>query len=71
MDINQRIAAAEQTFNTKNEEREKYIKAADECLIEMNKLQGEYRVLVEIRDEAKPQANVIDAVPETKSKGKK
>lgn len=65
MDIDSRIAAANQKFNTKNQERDEHLKQADECLTEMTKLQGEWRLLQELKeqppvDDDEPTVEVID-----------
>lgn len=68
MDIKQRIKLAEQKFDQEQKQREEHLKTADACLVEMNKLQGEWRVLQDLlqKDSKKTnkKATVIDAVPE-------
>lgn len=64
MTLDSRIADVEQKFNTKSAEREQLLKQADECLTEMTKLQGEYRVLQELRE----QENTIEDKPTKASK---
>lgn len=55
MTIAQRKQEVEQTFNTKQAEREQHLKAAEECLSEMTKLQGSYATLSELEaEEDKP-----------------
>lgn len=53
MIIAERKLETEQKFNTKQAEREQHLKNAEECLTEMTKLQGEYRVLEELEDAEK------------------
>lgn len=48
MNLVDRIAQAEQTFELKKNEREDHLAKASECAEEMNKLQGEWRVLNEL-----------------------
>ncbi len=72
MDIQAKLQRAEQRYQEKQTERDKHLKDAEECLTEMVKLQGEYRVLQELLESDKPEANkqaeVIEAVPEKKDK---
>lgn len=74
MNIAKRIQESEESFKTKQSEREQYLRAAEECLTEMTKLQGEWRVLNELKDsesirnQVNKQATVIEAVPEKVSK---
>lgn len=51
MTLDERITEATEKFNTKQQERDNLTKQAEECLTEMTKLQGEWRVLVEMKDE--------------------
>lgn len=51
MTLEDRILEVEQKFNTKQAERDKFLKDADERLEEMHRLQGEYRALTTIKDE--------------------
>ena len=69
MTIQERILDSSQKFEQKKAEREQHVQMAEECLTEMAKLQGEYRVLNKILAEEKPkkankEATVIEAVPE-------
>lgn len=61
MTIATRIKEAEQKFNTKEQERQTHLKLAEECLTEMTKLQGEWRLLQDLKTEK----------PEVKVKGEK
>lgn len=65
MDIQSRIEQSEQKFKEQQEIREQHLKSAEECLTEMTKLQGEWRVLQDLLPK-KPnkKANTIDVVPE-------
>lgn len=51
MTIAERIQEAEQKFNTFEKQRQEHLKMAEECLTEITKLQGEYRVLQELLNE--------------------
>lgn len=69
MTIQERITESEQRFEQVKASRESHLKAAEDDLTEMTKLQGEWRVLQELLKEEKPKkpnkhATVIDAVPE-------
>ncbi len=57
---------ATQKFEEQKEQREQHLRAAEENLSEMTKLQGEYRVLEELSKQPKSnkKANVIEAEPE-------
>lgn len=66
MDIESRIADVEQKFNTKQGERDELLKQAEECLVEMNKLQGAYRLLQDLKAEEP----TVEAVNEGKPKKK-
>lgn len=62
--LQDRIVAAETRFN-------EVLKQRDECNEELNRLQGEYRVLVELRDSEKQpntEATVIEAIAEEEQK---
>lgn len=62
-----RIQKAEQKFEQKKSERERYIVKAEECLTEMNRLQGAWAELMAIQEEeAKPTIGV-----KVKDEGKK
>lgn len=62
MTLDERIAETEQKFNTNSEKRDSHVKAADECLTEMTKLQGEWRILNALKDDAvDPSVEVINA----------
>lgn len=70
MTIEARISEAEQKFNTKQAEKDNYLKLAEECQTEMTKLQGEWRVLnelLEVVSEPDP-ASVVEVKPERKKK---
>lgn len=67
MTLAERLAEATQKFNSLSEQRDEHLKQADECLAEMNRLQGEHRVLQELASEEeshKAKADVIEATPE-------
>lgn len=67
MDIQARIAASEKQFDEQKAKRDEYIKLAEDCLTEMTKLQGEWRVLQDLlpkKNKKTNKANVIDVVPE-------
>lgn len=69
MDIQERLAESERKFEQEKAKREEHLRLAEECLTEMTKLQGEWRILIDIRDsepkKVNKKATVIDAVPET------
>jgi len=73
MNIEDRILESTTKFNEQKEQREQHLAAADECLTEMNRLQGEYRVLTDLRSqesssqEADP-ALTVTAKPEKVAK---
>lgn len=71
--LQDRISESTEKFNQQQAQREEYLKAAEDCQIEMTKLQGEYRVLKELEEDEvaateskKPnkKAMVIEAVTE-------
>ncbi len=73
MTIDERLKESEQKFEDQRkqlEEQENIIKVAEnssvEIRTEMAKLQGEYRVLKDLKESEKviPKANVIEAKPE-------
>lgn len=66
MSLEDRILEAESKFKQLDEQRQTYIKGAEDCLTEMTKLQGEWRVLQELLDGKKPnkQADTIEVIPE-------
>jgi hypothetical protein len=67
--IQDRIVVAERQFEEQKAKREEHLRLAEECLVEMNKLQGEYRVLTDLlKEEPNKQATVIEAVPEKEKK---
>lgn len=74
MDLNSRIQLSEQKFDSLEKQRGQLLKQAEECLTEMTKLQGEYRVLIEMRDSEKEkaekrknkQADTVEAPGESK-----
>lgn len=51
MTLDERITESEQKFNTQQAQREGLLKQAEECLTEMAKLQGEWRLLKELINE--------------------
>lgn len=67
MTLAERLAEATQKFNSLSEQRDEYLKQADECLAEMNRLQGEHRVLQDLASEE--ETDVIDAVPDGEPTG--
>jgi hypothetical protein len=76
--LQDRIVKSEQDFNQQKQRRDQLLQEADLCLVEMNKLQGEYRVLQELleAENTKPdtpkkvssKANTVTATPESESK---
>ncbi len=67
MDLEKRLRESEAKFDELRNKRDEHLKVAEECLTEMTKLQGEYRLLQELADkpsETNKEATVIDAVPE-------
>ena len=58
--IEDRTQEVEQKFNIKQSEREAYLSQAEECLAEMHRLQGEYRLLQVLTDDKA----AIEAAPE-------
>lgn len=73
MNIEDRLRESERLFEQKKQERDQHLQAADECLVEMTKLQGEFRLLQQLLAEQQPvkpnkKPNVIDAVPEKEDK---
>lgn len=75
MTIADRKLEATRRFDELKEQRENLLKQAEDCLTEMTKLQGAYRLLEELETEevgkkkqVNKQANVIEVVPEEVSK---
>jgi len=69
MNIEARIHESEKQFEQKKSEREKHLQAAEDCLVEMTKLQGEFRVLNELLVDQQPaseDATTITAIPDSK-----
>jgi hypothetical protein len=68
MNIQERITVSEQQFEAAKARRDEHLRAAEEELSEMTKLQGEWRVLQELlADQSKKvnkKATVVEAVPE-------
>jgi len=61
MTIENRIAEAEQKFEQLKSQRDELLRQAEELLTEMTKLQGEYRVLIELKNDttlSEPQVKV-------------
>lgn len=54
MGISERVLEADRKFKAHQQERERLLQQADEYLIEMHKLQGEWRVLKELEEEKQP-----------------
>lgn len=54
MTLQERKPLIEQTFIQTQNEREQFLKNAEDKLIEMNKLQGEYRLIEDLIAEEKP-----------------
>ncbi len=71
MDIELLIQESEQNFNELERQRAQLLKQAEDCLTEMTKLQGEYRVLNKMRvsDHEKTSKESLDTTPVSK-KGK-
>lgn len=65
MTLAERLAEATQKFNNLDKQREVCLKEADECLAEMNRFQGEYRILqeLEVEEALTPQPLEDTAVP--------
>jgi hypothetical protein len=70
MNIEERLRESERQFEDKKSEREQHLQLADECLTEMTKLQGEYRVLQELLNEkfsepkkSNRKVNTVEAIP--------
>lgn len=75
MNIADRLRESEDNFEQKKAEREQHLQLADECMTEMTKLQGEYRLLQELQvEEAKKKVNknptAIEAVPDPETEKK-
>jgi hypothetical protein len=70
MDLDNRITEATQKFDQKQQERNDYLKLADECLEEMHKLQGEFRLLSALKENeaVTSEATTIKAVPAKEKK---
>jgi hypothetical protein len=75
MNIEERLRESEKQFEQKKTERDQHLQVAEDCLLEMTKLQGEYRVLQELSldqpadpKKVNKKANVIEAVPEVEGK---
>lgn len=51
MDIKERLVKTNALFEQKERERNQHTQAAEECFIEMTKLQGEYRLLQDMAAE--------------------
>lgn len=70
MTTQERILESETRFNEKQSEREGHLKAAEECLTEMAKLQGEWRVLKQIEAEEQEAADPAKTVGAKPAKAK-
>lgn len=72
MNIVDRLAECEQKFEQFKAKREEHLAAATECLTEMNKLQGEYRLLQEMQEAEQSKVNkkatTVEAVAEGETK---
>lgn len=51
MTVDERIRECEDLFNQKEKERCQHLEFAEECLIETHKLQGEWRLLQQLKNE--------------------
>lgn len=51
MTLENRIEEVSQKFEAKKSERTKHLQDAEECMVEMNRLQGEHRLLTELLQE--------------------
>lgn len=75
MTLENRIENSEQRYKQLQTQRDEYLKAAEDNLTEMTKLQGEWRVLQDLKKEMEEAANtqptVIEAIPEPVKKTKK
>lgn len=67
MDIKDRIAATEKKFEEINAKRKSSLKEAEQYLMELTKLQGEWRVLNEMVDEQPKSAGTVSVEPETEN----
>lgn len=52
MNIQQRLEEAKQKFEEKQKQRAEYLKNAEDCLIEMYKLQGSFTTLEELQEKS-------------------
>lgn len=68
MTIEQRIKEAEQKFSDMEKKKSGATRVAEECLSEMTKLQGEWRVLQDLLQEGNS-AKASDDKPKVKVKG--
>lgn len=59
MNIQDRLLEASKKFNTKQIERDEHLKAAEECLEEMHRLQGEHRILSVLSERRKVSSGAI------------
>lgn len=73
MTLQDRIQDVTQKFNTKQAEHSEHTRAAEECMAEMNRLQGEFRLLNELIEEKTERnegddraAEIINAIEEEK-----
>lgn len=69
MTLQDRVLESQNKYDNLQAQRDQYLKAAEECLVEMTKLQGEYRVINELLEEQEAKkvnrkADTIDVVPE-------
>ena len=71
MTLSDRIEEVEQKFNTKRAEYDAHIRAADECMVEIHRLEGEHRLLQSIELPSKVDADpatTIEAIPAKENK---
>lgn len=67
MTFDERIAKSSAAFEAQKTQRDSYLEMAEECLVEMTKLQGEYRLLEQLKsEELEPKVEV-----KNEGKGKK
>lgn len=66
MDIQERIVETEQKFEQKKSEREQHLQTAEELLVELTKLQGEWRLLKELSETKVTEPQEAELVEETK-----
>lgn len=66
--IEDRIVSTHQKFDELAAKRNALIKEANELLSEMNRLEGEFRVLNDLKDTPQEDPNTITAIPDEEAK---